>query len=163
MENRMARAAHLRAGALGITILALTLLPPSLTRAASTDALLISSIATGGSSASDEYVVIEAVGAGGANVADYELVYTTASGATTRRLASFEGAVQLAAGARLLVANSLGAFALNALATWSEGIAATGGAVRLRLRANPTLIADAVAWGSAMPSAGGLGTSAPAT
>ena len=62
MENRMASAAHLRAGALGITILVLTLLPPSLTRAASTDALLISSIATGGSSASDEYVVIEAVG-----------------------------------------------------------------------------------------------------
>ena len=158
----MARAAHLRAGVLGITILALTLLPPSLTRAASTDALLISSIVTGGSSASDEYVVIEAVGAGGVNVADYELVYTTASGVTTRRLVSLEGAAPLAAGARLLVANSLGAFALNALATWSEGIAATGGAVRLRLRANPTLIADAVAWGSATSSAGGLGTPAPA-
>jgi len=163
MENRMARAAHLRAGALGITLLVLTLLPPSLTRAAGTDALLISSIATGGSSASDEYVVIEAVGAGGANVADYELAYITASGATTRRLASLEGAAPLAAGARLLVANSLGGFALNALATWSEGIAATGGAVRLRLRANPTLIVDAVAWGSATSSAGGLGTPAPAT
>ncbi len=86
MENRMASAAHLRAGALGITILVLTLLPPSLTRAASTDALLISSIATGGSSASDEYVVVEAVGAGGATIADYELVYTTASGTSTRRL-----------------------------------------------------------------------------
>ena len=84
----MARAAHLRAGVLGVTLLALTLLPPSLTRAAGTDALLISSIATGGSSASDEYVVIEAVGAGGANIADYELVYTTASGTTTRRLIS---------------------------------------------------------------------------
>ena len=159
----MARAAHLRAGALGITLLALTLLPPSLTRAASTDALLISSIATGGSSASDEYVVIEAVGAGGASVADYELVYTTASGTTTRRLVSLEGAAPLAARARLLVANSLGIFSAGALATWSEGIAATGGAVRLRLRANPTLIADAVAWGSATLSAGGLGTPAPAT
>jgi len=162
MENRMARAAHLRAGVLGITILALTLLPPSFTRAASTDALLIGSIATGGSSASDEYVVIDAVGAGGASVADYELVYTTASGATTRRLVSLEGAAPLAAGARLLVANSLGVFALNAFATWSEGITATGGAVRLRLRANPTLIADAVAWGSATSSAGGLGAPAPA-
>ena len=145
-----------------MTLLALTLLPPSLTRAASTDALLISSIATGGSSASDEYVVIEAVGAGGASVADYELVYTTASGATTRRLVSLEEAAPLAAGARLLVANSLGSFSAGALATWSEGIAATGGAVRLRLRANPTLIADAVAWGSATSSAGGLGTPAPA-
>jgi hypothetical protein len=163
MENRMARAAHLRAGVLGVTILALTLLTPSLTRAAGTDALLISSIATGGSSASDEYVVIEAVGAGGVNVADYELVYITASGTTTRRLVSLEGAAPLAAGARLLVANSLGSFSAGALATWSEGIAATGGTVRLRLRANPTLIADAVAWGIATSSAGGLGTPAPAT
>lgn len=158
----MARVSHLHAGVLGIVILALTLLPPSLTRAASTDALLISSIATGGSSASDEYVVIEAVGAGGANIADYELVYATASGATTRRLISLEGAAPLAAGARLLAANSLGAFALNAFATWSEGIAATGGAVRLRVRATPTLIADAVAWGSATSSAGGFGTPTPA-
>jgi hypothetical protein len=158
----MASAAHLRAGALGITILVLTLLPPSLTRAASTDALLISSIATGGSSASDEYVVVEAVGAGGVTIADYELVYTTASGTTTRRLVSFEGATPLAAGARLVTANSFGAFALNAFATWSEGLAATGGAVRLRLRATPTLIADAVAWGSATSSAGGFGAPAPA-
>ena len=162
MENRMARAAHLRAGVLGVTLLALTLLPPSLTRATSTDALLISSIATGGSSASDEYVVIEAVGAGGANIADYELVYTTASGATTRRLVSLEGAAPLAAGARLLAANSIGSFSTDAFATWSEGIAATGGAVHLRVRATPTLIADAVAWGSATPSAGGFGTPAPA-
>ena len=162
MEIHMARISHLRAGVLGITILALTLLPPSLTHAASSDALLISSIATGGSSASDEYVAIEAVGAGGANIADYELVYATASGATTRRMVSLEGAAPIAAGARLLVANSLGAFALNAFATWSEGIAATGGAVRLRVRATPTLIADAVAWGSATSSAGGFGTPTPA-
>ena len=162
MENRMARAAHLRAGVLGVTLLALTLLPPSLTRATSTEALLISSIATGGSSASDEYVVIEAVGAGGANVADYELVYTTASGATTRRLVSLEGAAPLAAGARLLAANSIGSFSTDAFATWSEGIAATGGAVHLRVRATPTLIADAVAWGSATSSAGGFGIPAPA-
>ena len=162
MENRMASAAHLRAGALGITILVLTLLPPSLTRAASTDALLISSIATGGSSASDEYVVIEAVGAGGVTIADYELVYTTASGTTTRRLVSFEGAAPLAAGARLITANSLGSFSTGAFATWSEGLAAAGGAVRLRLRATPTLIADAIAWGSATPSAGGFGAPAPA-
>ena len=162
MENRMVSATHLRAGALGITLLALTLLPPSFTRAASPDALLISSIATGGSSASDEYVVIEAVGAGGANIADYELVYTTTSGTTTRRLVSFEGAAPLTAGARLIAANSLGAFALNAFATWSEGIAASGGAVRLRLRANPAQIADAVAWGNATSSAGGLGTPAAA-
>jgi hypothetical protein len=158
----MASAAHLRAGALGITILVLTLLPPSLTRAASTDALLISSIATGGSSASDEYVVIEAVGAGGVTIADYELVYTTASGTTTRRLVSFEGAAPLAAGARLITANSLGSFSTGAFATWSEGLAAAGGAVRLRLRATPTLIADAIAWGSATPSAGGFGAPAPA-
>lgn len=154
----MASAGHLRAGVLGIALVTICLLPPSLTRAAVSDALLISSVATGGSSASDEYVVIEAVGAGGAIIADYELVYTTASGATTRRLASLEGAPPLASGMRLLVANSLGSFAAGAFATWSEGIAATGGSVRLRLRATPALIADAVAWGSATSSAGGFGT-----
>jgi len=162
MENRMARATHLRAGVLGVTLLVLTLLPPSVTHAVSSDALLIASVATGGSSASDEYVVIEAVGAGGATVADYELVYTTSSGATTRRLASLEGAAPLASGARLLLANGLGSFSAGAFATWSEGLAATGGSVRLRLRATPTLIADAVAWGSATASAGGFGTPAPA-
>lgn len=162
MENRMTSAAQLRAGVLGVTILALTHLSPTLAHAASTDALLISSIATGGSSASDEYVVIEAVGAGGATIADYELVYTTASGTTTRRLVSFEGAAPLTAGARLITANDLGSFSAGAFATWSEGLAATGGAVRLRLRATPTLIADAVAWGSATPSAGGFGAPAPA-
>jgi hypothetical protein len=158
----MARANTLRAATLGATILALTILPPTLTRAASTSALLISNIATGGSSASDEYVVIEAVGTGGTNIADYELVYTTASGATTRRLISLEGATPLAAGARLLAANSLGSFSVGAFATWSEGIAATGGAVRLRVRAAPTLVADAVSWGSATSSAGGFGTPTPA-
>lgn len=158
----MARAGHRHTGVLGVTLLMLSLLVPAHAHAASTDALLISSIATGGSSASDEYVVIEAVGAGGASIADYELVYTTASGATTRRLVSLEGAAPLAVGARLLTANGLGAYGANAFATWSEGIAATGGAVRLRQRANPTVIADAVAWGSATAGAGGFGTPAPA-
>jgi len=158
----MASAAHVRAGVLGATLLFLTLLPPSFTRAASLNGLSVINIATGGISASDEYVVIEAVGAGGVTIADYELVYTTASGTTTRRLVSFEGAAPLASGARLLAANSLGSFSTGAFATWSEGIAASGGAVRLRLRANPTLIADAVAWGSATTSAGGHGTPTPA-
>lgn len=158
----MARAGHRHFGVLGTTLLVLTLLLPSHAHAASTDALLISSIATGGSSASDEYVVIEAVGAGGANIADYELIYTTASGATTRRLASFEAATPLGAGERLLAANGTGAFTTGAFATWSEGIAATGGVVRLRVRATPTVVADAVSWGSATPSAGGYGTPAPA-
>lgn len=158
----MARAGHLRAGVLAIALVTISLLPPSLARAAASDALLITTVATGGSSASDEYVVIEAVGAGGANVADYEVIYTTATGATTRRIATLEGAAPLGPGMRLLVANSLGSFAAGAFATWSEGIAATGGSVRLRLRATPTLIADAVAWGSATSNAGGFGTPTPA-
>ena len=158
----MARAGHLRAGVLAIALVTISLLPPSLARAAASDALLITTVATGGSSASDEYVVIEAVGAGGANAADYEVVYTTATGATTRRIATLEGAAPLGPGMRLLVANSLGSFAAGAFATWSEGIAATGGSVRLRLRAMPTLIADAVAWGSATSNAGGFGTPTPA-
>ena len=162
MENRMASATHLCSGALSVTLLLVTLLSPSLIRAASTDALLISRVATGGSSASDEYVVIEAVGSGGASIADFELVYTTSSGATTRRLVSLEGAAPLAAGERLVAANRLGSFSAGAFATWSEGLAATGGCVRLRHRATPSLIADAVAWGSATTGACGFGSPAPA-
>lgn len=158
----MASTQAVHVGVLGVTILALTLSLPPAAHATHPDALLISAIATGGTSASDEYVVIEAVGVGGAHIADYELVYTTASGATTRRLISLEGAAPLDAGARLLVANRLGGFSAGAFATWSEGIAATGGAVRLQLRANPTLIADAVAWGSATTGAGGFGAPTPA-
>ena len=48
------------------------------------------------------------------------------------------------AGERLLAANALGGFSAGAFATWSEGIASTGGALRLRMRAQPEVIADAV-------------------
>jgi hypothetical protein len=162
MEQSMAKTGQVRAAALSATLVALTLIYPAHVRAASGDELLISSIATGGGSASDEYVVIEAVGAGGTYVADYELVYTTATGATTRQLASLDGAAPLLAGARLLIANHLGSFSAGAFATWSEGIASTGGAVKLRLRAKPSQVADAVSWGSASASAGGFGSPAAA-
>lgn len=153
----MATTAPIRAGVRGSIIVLLALLLPPAAHAASLNSVLISTVATGGSSASDEYVVIEAVGNGGTDIADYELMYTTASGATTRRLVSLESAAPLAAGERLLVANSLGEFATGAVATWSDGIAATGGSLRLRLRSNSSFVADAVAWGSATASAGGFG------
>ena len=104
----MARAGHLRAGVLAIALVTISLLPPTLARAAASDALLITTVATGGSSASDEYVVIEAVGAGGANVADYEVIYTTATGATTRRIATLEGAAPLGPGSDCLSRTALG-------------------------------------------------------
>lgn len=147
----MVRADHLRVGLLVATLLGIGAVPPTIARAAGESALLVAVVATGGGSASDEYVIVEAVGSGGANVADFELIYTTASGATTRRLASLEGVAPLADGNRILVANSLGGFAAGAVATWSEGIAATGGSVRLRMRAAPSVIADAVAWGARLP------------
>lgn len=158
----MVRADHLRVGLLVTVLLGFGAVPPTIVRAAGESALLVAVVATGGSSASDEYVVIEAVGSGGANIADFEVIYTSASGATTRRLASLEGVAPLADGSRLLVANSLGSYAAGAVATWSEGIAATGGSVRLRMRAAPTVIADAVAWGSATAAAGGFGMPAAA-
>lgn len=118
---------------------------------------MLTEILTGAASASDEYVQIEATGEGDTPLSDVELIYRSASGLTTRRLVSFAALSPLATGGRLLLANAAGSAAGQARLTWSDGIASSGGALLLRKISAPSEIIDAVAWGSAVPAAGGEG------
>lgn len=127
--------------------------------------LMFTEILTGAASASDEYVQIEATGEGVTPLSDVELIYRSASGLTTRRLVSFATLPPLAAGDRLLLANAAGSAVGQALLTWSDGIASSGGALLLRKISAPSEIIDAVAWGNAVSAAGGEGApvAAPAS
>ena len=127
--------------------------------------LMLTEILTGAASASDEYVQIEATGEGMTPLSDVELIYRSASGLTTRRLVSLAARPPLAAGGRLLLANAAGSAAEQARLTWSDGIASSGGALILRKISTPSEIIDAVAWGGALPAAGGEGVpvAAPAS
>jgi hypothetical protein len=64
-------------------------------------------------------------------------------------------------GDSLLLAHSLGQFSASAQLTWSDGIATSGGVLQLRRIGTPLQILDAVAWGSAVLTAGGEGFPVP--
>jgi hypothetical protein len=145
-----------------ITLLANQLAHPQPVRGEERASLLISEVLTGGTTAVDEYVRIEASGGLPVDLRDTELVYISASGLTTRRLVNLTIAASLAPGGSLLLAHALGSFAYSAQLTWSEGIASSGGVLQLRRVGAPMEILDAVAWGSAALNAGGEGLPAPA-
>ena len=109
--------------------------------------LLIAEVVTGGASASDEYVEITNAGADPADLAGMELAYVTSSGSTVTRKAAWSQLTLLACGQHLLVANALGSFAATADATYSGGLAATGGALVLRPVGGTPV--DTVGWGDA--------------
>jgi|GEM_PF-1346042 hypothetical protein len=131
--------------------MAAAVLPPGLAAAVPTWApssgLVLAEVVTGGASASDEYVEISNAGPTAVDLGDCELIYVTASGATTTRKASFAEPLLLVPGQHLLVANAVGIYGPLADATYSSGLAADGGAVALR-RADGTVV-DAVGWGTA--------------
>jgi hypothetical protein len=145
-----------------ITLLANQLAHPQPVRGEERASLLISEVLTGGTTAVDEHVRIEASGGLPVDLRDTELVYISASGLTTRRLVNLTIAASLAPGGSLLLAHALGSFASSAQLTWSEGIASSGGVLQLRRVGAPMEILDAVAWGSAALNAGGEGLPAPA-
>ena len=121
--------------------------------------LVVAEVMTGGASASDEYVEIANSGSATVDLGGLEVVYVTASGATTTRKAVFASPLSLAPRSHLLVANAAGIYASLADATYSGGLAADGGAVALR-RPDGTVV-DAVGWGTAA-SAYVEGSPAPA-
>ena len=129
-------------------------LPPGLAAAdpawPASGGLVLAEVMTGGVSASDEYVEIANAGATNADLGGCELIYVTATGATTTRKASFTSPLLLVPGQHLLVANAAGIYGPLADATYSGGLAADGGAVALR-RLDGTVI-DAVGWGTAANS-----------
>lgn len=110
--------------------------------------LVISELQTGGVSASDEFVEIANVGPVTADLAGFELVGASSSGATVARRVAWTAATPIGPGRHLLVANAAGIWASIADATYASGLAAAGGAVALRLTGGA--VVDAVGWGDAV-------------
>lgn len=135
-------------------VTAALLLPPWPARAElpPPDHLVISELVTGGSSASDELIELYNPTAADLPLEGLELVYVSSSGATvSRRAAWAAGAPVVPPGHHVLVANELGVYADIADATFSTGMAATGGSVALRIQGASSAI-DALGWGTAASS-----------
>lgn len=109
--------------------------------------LVVSEIQTGGASASDEFAEISNVGSAPVDLGGLELVYVTSTGGTVTRKAAWSAARLLDPGRHLLVANTSGAYATVADATYSGGFAATGGTIVLRVVGGAPI--DAAGWGDA--------------
>jgi hypothetical protein len=95
--------------------------------------LVVSEVQTGGTSASDEFVEVANQGAAAVDLGGLELVYVTASGTTITRKATWASPAILDPGRRTLVVNSAGAFVSIGDAAYTGGLAATGGAMVLRV------------------------------
>jgi hypothetical protein len=121
--------------------------------------LLLAEVVTGGASASDEYAEIANAGPISVDLGGCELVYATATGATTTRKALFVSPLLLDPGRHLLVANGAGIYGPLADATYTGGFAADGGS--LALRCGDGTVIDAVGWGTAT-NAYREGSAAPA-
>ena len=124
-----------------------------------TSTLLVSEVVTGGTSASDEFLELVNAGAAAVDVAGLEVVYATSSGSTVTQKAHWTGSRPLEPGQHLLIANAAGSYATLGDATYTGGLAATGGAVALRVVGGETI--DAMGWGDAT-NAFVEGTVAPA-
>ncbi|HEX7473946.1 MAG TPA: lamin tail domain-containing protein [Candidatus Limnocylindrales bacterium] len=112
-----------------------------------TSTLVLSEIVTGGASASDEFVELENAGTATVDLAGLEVVYATSSGSTVTRRASWSASRPIGPGQHLLIANAAGSYAALADGTYDGGLAATGGAVALRVIGGSAI--DAIGWGDA--------------
>jgi len=121
--------------------------------------LVVSEVQTGGASASDEFVEIANGGTSSVDLIGLEVVYVTSSGGTITRKATWPASTLLEPGRHVLIANTSGAFAGIADATYSGGFAATGGALVLRAIGGAPV--DSLGWGDAT-NAFVEGTAAPA-
>ena len=108
---------------------------------------VVAEVVTGGVSASDEYVEIANAGATTIDLQNVELLYVSAAGSSPTRKVAWTAGRPLGPGQHLLVANAAGAFAAVADATYTSGLAATGGTVALRVIGGGVI--DAVGWGDA--------------
>ena len=112
--------------------------------------LLIAEIVTGGASASDEYIELTNAGPASVDLNGLELAYASSAGTSATKRVGWTAPLLLGPGRHLLIANSAGIFAARADATYTAGIAATGGEVVLRPTGGTPI--DAVGWGDATNS-----------
>ncbi|HLY35817.1 MAG TPA: hypothetical protein VKU35_03805 [Candidatus Limnocylindria bacterium] len=111
--------------------------------------LLVGELVTGGASASDEFIELYNPTEAALPLEGLELVYVTASGATITRKAGWGvGAPDVPARSHLLLANDAGIYAAIADMTYTNGLAATGGSVALRIQ-GASIAIDALGWGTA--------------
>jgi hypothetical protein len=109
--------------------------------------LVLSEVQTGGASASDEFFELANAGPVDIDLGGLEIAYVTSTGGTVTRKATWATGTVVAPGRHLLIANTSGAYAGIADATYSGGLAATGGALVLRVVGGGPI--DAVGWGDA--------------
>ena len=109
--------------------------------------LVLSEVQTGGATASDEFVEIANQGPAPVDLNGTEVVYVTASGTTITRKATWAVSTILDPGRRVLLANGAGIHAPAGNAVYTGGLAATGGALVLRVVGGAPL--DAIGWGDA--------------
>jgi hypothetical protein len=109
----------------------------------------VNEVATGTTgSAADEFVELVNAGGASADVGGWKLAYRSASGTSDTTLATIPTGTSIAAGGFYLFGGSAYAGARAADATFSTGLASTGGGVALRDASGSTI--DSVAWGTAM-------------
>ena len=124
-------------------------LPDASVHAEAANHPLIAEIATGGAGANDEFIELVNPSLVPLTLADMEVAYVSASGATmTQRVAWGEDAPQLPPGGRMLLANEAGVYAVLADRTYAGGLAAAGGTVIIRTLGSAVAL-DAVGWGTA--------------
>ena len=156
-----------RAGLTALTLVLLGSMLPTAPPARAEDVvwpvstLVVSEVQTGGASASDEFVEIANQGPGPVDLIGLEVVYSTATGGTVTRKATWAASLLLEPGRRVLLANTSGVHATTADIGYSGGFAATGGAVALRVVGGT--VVDSVGWGDAAnPFVEGSPATAPA-
>ena len=82
--------------------------------------LVLAEVVTGGASASDEYIEIANAGRSSVDLGGCEVVYVTASGATTTRKAAFSASMVLSSNEHVLIANSAGVFPSVSTTRWAD-------------------------------------------
>lgn len=126
----------------------------------STD-VVVGEVVTGGVTAGDEWIELYGRGPYAADLGGLELLYVSATGSSVTRKLTWVAGTVLSPGGRFLLANATGAWAAIADATWTGGLAATGGTVALR--AIGGAVVDSLSWGTAAnPFVEGVPGPAPA-
>jgi outer membrane biosynthesis protein TonB len=137
---------------LGSVVLGVGIVPSTAVRPAAVvtwppATLLLAELMTGGASASDEFVELTNAGPEAVDLVGLEIVYVSASGSTIARKATWPLSLSLEPGRHLLLANGAGIHAAAADATYTGGLAGTGGALVIRPIGGAPI--DAVGWGDA--------------